>query len=227
MCRNISAHISSSLIEWNLENGRIERRILCDSNTIDGDREIKNVLRSYSRRENTEYFGYEDDDWERYDGIILKASDKSFEIACVGYEGCDYSCFYFNDYKTNPPICVKESIKSVALNFDGSFFIYVTSTLEIVYWEIALQKEKKRVLARTSEDTYITSAELSLDGSLLIVGHSNGVINVIRSVNGELIHKFEHFSQLYVAGCDFSHAQMDNELHCLLQSYGGVFNATY
>ena len=220
---NLSASGVGSLFYWNLN----QKRMVKDSSSWKDEEEIYKIRCLPSRIHNIEYIGFEDYDWNRYEGIKFISNTNTFDIFCVGEEGETYydTNVYIN-HQTEVRINIREHIRTATLSVNEDYFIYFTTSSKIVFWEISTQSVKKRISVDCYhlETSHISSSCFSPDGTVLLVGFDNGAVYAVDSKTGETICRMEHLAFLFVDGCNFKNALMDEEIKKIIYLHGGSFD---
>lgn len=234
------SHITNvvSKIEWGMYSQKIEDREFTNS-SYDKSQSGDCIRNRFPKKDGIEYFGYEDDNWDRFDGIKYIAKDHTFEMAGVGYENMDYSTLFYNDYISSKPMAMNVQFKCGNLDKNDKYFIYFSSMdsyyddsenynhsykAYIVHWKIQEQREEFRVAAQLTENAFITSCDFSHDASLLIVGFSNGIVNVIDSKTGQLLRKFYHVYNINMKNCNLKNIIADDETKKIIYQQGAIIN---
>ncbi len=219
-----SCYNGQSLIIWDLKQQRMVKKLFDSEYNI--YKEIRRISKIFPKIHNTEYIGYEDYDWNRYEGIKYISNNNIFEIFCIGEEGeLSYDTNAYINHQTNEKIYIRDYIRTATLSINEDYFIYFTGS-SVVFWEISTQSEKKRipVICCNLENSYITSSCFSPDGTVLLIGFANGAVHAVDGKTGETICRMEHLAFLFVDGCNFKNTLMDEKVKQVLYSHGGLFD---
>lgn len=222
LCLNLSSSVDESLIIWDFRQKRMVKKLY----GYKDHEEIKRIIQTSLKIQNLEYIGYEDENWDRYDGIKLIAKDNSFDIVCIGYEYLSYHINVYTDHQSKAETYIREHILSATLSINEDYFIFFTLSSEIVFWEISTQSEKKRIPLDCCrlENSRVSSSCFSPDGNTLLIGFENGAVHAVDSKTGETICRMEHLAFLFVDGCSFKNSLMDEEIKKVIFLHGGSFD---